>query len=179
MLRIWLSESLNWDEIGFFRQKLCVWIRQRIKVAIRVDFVPRFFMIACRAGRLNFSPSFLHVLSVIFDIQIRSSCKTHALIIQFCAYCYRSINCSLIWLKALWFSNKDSRLKHFVCLPVLKLHSLCRQTVRTLDNTVCLSTFLNLLWYLTAMQTQLLSIQTFFRYLFYSPTQKCCLLELL
>ena len=49
--------------------------------AIRADFVPQCFMKACRAGRLQFSPIFLHILSALFGIQIKRSRKTHESII--------------------------------------------------------------------------------------------------
>ena len=49
--------------------------------AIRTDFVPQCNMKACRAGHLNFSPTFLHTLSALFDIRTRGSRKTHELVL--------------------------------------------------------------------------------------------------
>ena len=40
-------------------------------VAIWADYVPQCDMKACRAGRVNFSPNFLHILSELFCIQIK------------------------------------------------------------------------------------------------------------
>ena len=60
------------------------WVYESINVlwrAIRADFVPQCFMKACRAGRLNFSPTFLHILSALFGNQIKRSRKTHESII--------------------------------------------------------------------------------------------------
>ena len=48
--------------------------------AIRADFVPQCIMKACRAGHHNFSLSFLHILSALFDIQIKRNRKTHEFI---------------------------------------------------------------------------------------------------
>ena len=48
---------------------------------IRADFVPKCIMEACRTGRLNFSLSFLHILSALFEIQMKRSRKTHEFII--------------------------------------------------------------------------------------------------
>ena len=44
---------------------------------IRTDSVPQCIMKACRTGRLNFSPTFLRLLSELFGIQIKRSGKTH------------------------------------------------------------------------------------------------------
>ena len=49
--------------------------------AIRADFVPQRIMKACRAGPFNFSPTFLHMLSALFDIQIKRSRKAHEFVI--------------------------------------------------------------------------------------------------
>ena len=50
--------------------------------AIRVAFVPVCILIACGAGRLNFLPTFVHLQSVLFRIQINRSRKTHDFIIH-------------------------------------------------------------------------------------------------
>ena len=49
--------------------------------AILADFVPQCIMKACRAGHLNFSPTFLHIRSALFGIQFKKSRKTHEFII--------------------------------------------------------------------------------------------------
>ena len=49
--------------------------------AIRADFVPQCFMIACRAGHLYFSATLLHILSALVGIQIRTSRETHKLVV--------------------------------------------------------------------------------------------------
>ena len=49
--------------------------------AIRAEFVPQCIMKACRAGHLNFSLSFLHILQALFDIQMKKSRKMHEFII--------------------------------------------------------------------------------------------------
>ena len=48
---------------------------------IRNDFVPQVIMKACRAGRLNFMPRFLHIHSALFGLQVKRSRKTHEFII--------------------------------------------------------------------------------------------------
>ena len=50
-----------------------------------------------------------------------------------------------------------------------------RQTQINTENTVYLSIFINLLWYLTVKQAPLLCIQTIFEYLSDSSTQKVVL----
>ena len=48
-----------------------------LECAIWADFVPQRIMKACRAGHLNFSLSFPHILSALFDIQMKRSRKMH------------------------------------------------------------------------------------------------------
>ena len=50
--------------------------------AIRADFVSECFMEVCRTGRLMFSLSFLHILSALFDIQMKRNRRTHEFIIR-------------------------------------------------------------------------------------------------
>ena len=52
-----------------------------LRGAIWTDFVPHCIMKACRTGRLNFSPTFLHKPSALFGIQVKRSRKTHEFII--------------------------------------------------------------------------------------------------
>ena len=80
--------------------------------AIRADFVPQCIMEVCRTGRLNFSLSFLHILSALFDIQMKRSRRTHEFIIQVQAYCYQSkikmidmASCSLTFKLRLLFQS--------------------------------------------------------------------------
>ena len=49
--------------------------------AIRADFFPQRNIKACRAGRLKFSHSFLHILSALFDIQMKKSREMHEFIV--------------------------------------------------------------------------------------------------
>ena len=52
-----------------------------IRAAIRANFLGKCVMIACRAVHFNISLNFLHVLSALFGIQFKSSCKTLAFIL--------------------------------------------------------------------------------------------------
>ena len=49
--------------------------------AMRTDFAPQCVMKACRIGHLKFSPTFLHILWALFDVQVKRSRKTHEFII--------------------------------------------------------------------------------------------------
>ena len=73
MVWIWVSETKKSGlSLGFFR-KNWVWVYETVNVlggAIRVDFVSLCILIAYRAGRLKFSPTFPHIPSVLFGSQI-------------------------------------------------------------------------------------------------------------
>ena len=158
MVWICVSDSINWAKNGLFRQKLNVWIRQYNKRCDPSRFLPLCFLIACRAARLNFSPNFLHILSALCGNQIKKSRKTRKFIFSF-KHIATKVKKWLIWFHVLWVLTYDSCHNPFVCLLLLKLNDLCRQTQRKPENTVYLSTFTNLLRYLTAMQTLLLGVQ--------------------
>ena len=77
------------------------------------------------------------------------------------------------------FQTKSPVSNFVVCLLGPKHHDLGKHIPRKPENTVYLSTFTNLLWYLTVMRIPLLCVQNVFCYLSDSSTQKYYLMEML
>ena len=114
MVWIWVSESLNWAMIGLFWQKLSVWIRKSNSSAIRVIFVRVCILIACGAGWLNISPTLMHILSVLFRIQINRSCTTKHPFYDLYATCYQKKG----WFGFIFFDFQNKT-------PVSKIFYAC------------------------------------------------------
>ena len=120
-------------------------------------------MIACRVGRLNnFLPSRMYCRQILaFDLK-------PAVIHMSSSFSFKhyatKVQSWLISMHALGLSNWNSCLRHFVCLPVLKLEYLGRQTHTKPEYAVFLSITSKLWWYLTVMQTALLCVQTIFSF---------------
>ena len=77
MVWIWVSESLNWDRCGLSAKKRVYESISVLGGGILADFVPQCNMLVCRPGRLNFNflPTFLQILSALFGIQFKRSCR--------------------------------------------------------------------------------------------------------
>ena len=148
-----------------------------LRGVIRASFVPQGILISCRTGRLKFSPTsriyFRQYLAFKLSEAVRHmissfSFKHNAIKVKKLP---DMASCSLI-------CKLRPRLKHFACLPELKLHNLCRQTQKKPKNTVYLSTFTSLLSYISVMQTLLLCVQMFC-WFSDSSTQMYCLMVML
>ena len=132
---IWASESKKKSQGLAFEKKR---MHESVIVlggAIQADFVRQCVMKACRSSRLKFCPPSCIYTRNYLQFKLREAVRHISSSFSF-KHNATKVQKWLIWLQNLWFWNQDSCLNSFVCLLVLKLHDLCRQTQRKPENTV-------------------------------------------